>query len=226
VSLFGWRRFLLLPLALAVFDNDAPKRLVLHVVMLTGVAGALASLVTAWGGISLSEKLIPGIIFHNYATQGLALSVATTVCVAVLLRQDTFASDRLLGHRPLMLAALAVMLVDIVFVLSGRTGHFAVVVMTVAAVVSLVSGTWRMKALAGVAALVCLAAILASSAHVRERIIQGVYESETVDQSSEGNRFGQRVVGWRNTLRLIRDHPVFGVGTGGSRMAICPTWPE
>jgi O-antigen ligase len=215
VSLFGWRRMLMLPLALAVFDDDASKRLVLHVVVLTGVAGALASFVTAWGGISLSQRLAPGIIFHNYATQGLALSVATTVCVAALLRPDAFAGDRLLGHRLLMVAAIAVMLFDIVFVLWGRTGHFAVVVMTVAAVVSLVSGTWRMKALAGVAALVCLAAVLASSAHVRERIMQGVHEIETVDQSPEGSRFGQRIVTWRNTLRLIRDHPVFGVGTGG-----------
>jgi O-antigen ligase len=215
VSLFGWRRMLLLPLALAVFDDEGAKRLVLRVAVLTCVAGALASFVTAWGSISLTEKLGPGIVFNNYATQGLALSVATIICVAALLRPEAFAGDRLLEHRPAMVASIAVMLFNIVFVLWGRTGSFAVVVMIVATVVLLARGTWRMKALAGAAVLLCLAAVLASSAHVRGRVAQGLHEIETVDQSPEGTRFGQRIVGWRNTVRLIRDHPILGVGTGG-----------
>jgi O-antigen ligase len=216
-SLAGWRRGLLLPLALAVFDDAASKRLVLRVLIATGFAGALISFVTAWGSISLSERLVPGIIFHNYATQGLILSVATIACIATLLRPQSCAGDRLLGNPPAMVAAIAVMLFDIVFVLSGRTGHLAVMVMTVAIVVLLARATWRMKILAGAVSFLCLALILASSAHVRSRIIQAAQQIETVDQSPEGTNLGQRIVGWRNTVRLIRDHPIFGVGTGGFR---------
>jgi O-antigen ligase len=35
-----------------------------------------------------------------------------------------------------------------------------------------------------------------------------------VDTAPIGSSFGQRIVMWRNTIRMIADHPVFGVGTG------------
>jgi O-antigen ligase len=43
-----------------------------------------------------------------------------------------------------------------------------------------------------------------------------------VDQAEEGTPFGQRQVFWRNTARMIADHPVFGVGTGGFQTAYAP----
>jgi len=48
-ALLGWRRMLLLPLAAAIFDDEASKRLVLKVIVVTCLAGALASLVIVWG---------------------------------------------------------------------------------------------------------------------------------------------------------------------------------
>jgi O-antigen ligase len=214
-SLFAWRRLLLLPLAAAVFDDTESKRLVLKVLVVTCLVGALASFVTAAADISLTQLLVPGIIFHNYATQGLTCSVAAIVCIAAMFRPEYFSGDRLLGNRRAVTAILAVLVVDIVFVLPGRTGYLSVVVMSVATVVFLAKGTWRAKALAGLAILLCSAAILAASAHVRGRVAQALTEIETVDRAPAGTRLGQRVVMWRNTVRMIRDHPIFGVGTGG-----------
>jgi O-antigen ligase len=132
-----------------------------------------------------------------------------------MFRPEYLSGDWLLGNRRAVTAILAVLVVDIVFVLPGRTGYLSVVVMSVATVVFLAKGTWRAKALAGLAILLCSAAILAASAHVRGRVAQALTEIETVDRTPAGTRLGQRVVMWRNTVRMIRDHPVFGVGTGG-----------
>jgi O-antigen ligase len=214
-ALSGWRRLLLLPLAAAVFDDDASKRLLCRVYLVACVVAALVSFVTAWQSIHLFNKLPPGILFHNYAVQGMALSVAMLVCIATLVRPEFFTGDRLLGDRRIMTVALAMIVVDVVFVIMGRSGYLSVVAMAVAAVTFLARGSWRAKALAGLAVLIGVAIMLASSPHVRDRLEKGLREIETVDQAPEASSVGFRVIYARNTLRMIHDHPLLGVGTGG-----------
>ena len=213
-ALSGWRRMLLLPLAAAVFDDGASKRLVCKVFLITCAIAALFSFTTYWFSIFL-PGLSAGIAFHNYATQGIAFSLAMIVCGAALMRPDAFVGDWLLGDRRIVVVVLAMMTVDVVFVLVGRSGYLSVVVMGVAIVTLLATGTWRKKALAGLVMLVCVAAVLASSTHVRMRIAQALHEIETAEQAPEASSLGYRVIFAQNTIRMVRDHPLFGVGTGG-----------
>jgi O-antigen ligase len=147
--------------------------------------------------------------------QGLSFSVAIIVCIAAIMRPEAFAGDRLLGDRRVMAVAIAVLAFDIVFVLWGRSGYLALLIMAVAAVTFLVRGSWRMKALAGFAVLICVGLLLASNAQVRSRLGQALREFETADQSATPTSLGYRAVFWPTTLRMVRDHPIFGVGTGG-----------
>ena len=213
-ALAGWRRMLLLPLAAAVFDDEGSKRLACKVLLATCVVGALASVVTKLSAYSLFHTE-PGIPFHNYAVQGLAFSLAAAICVAALVRPDAFAGDRVLGDRRIMAVALALLVADVVFILSGRSTYVAMIVMLVAVVAFLVQGSWRAKALAGAGVLICVGLLLGSSANVRSRIAQAFHDMETVDQAAEATSPGYRVVFWRNTLRMVGDHPILGVGTGG-----------
>src|SRR5262249_50775023 len=48
----------------------------------------------------------------------------------------------------------------------------------------------------------------------RARIALALDQIATVDQATEGTPLGQRVVMWRNALRMIEEHPILGVGTG------------
>jgi len=213
-ALAGWRRMLLLPLAAAVFDDEGSKRLACKVLLATCVVGALASVVTKLSAYSLFHTE-PGIPFHNYAVQGLAFSLAAAICVAALVRPDAFAGDRVLGDRRIMAVALAMLVADVVFILSGRSTYAAMIVMLVAVVAFLVQGSWRAKALAGAGVLICVGLLLGSSANVRSRIAEAFHDMETVDQAAEATSPGYRVVFWRNTLRMVGDHPILGVGTGG-----------
>ena len=213
-ALVGWRRMLLLPLAAAVFDDEPSKRLACKVFVAICVVGAVVSFVTLPTGYSILHTE-PGIPFHNYAVQGISLTLAITICIAALMRPETFAGDRLLSDRRIMAVAAAVMMVDVVFVLRGRSGYVSLIIMAVAVVTFLVRGSWRVKAGAGLAVLVCGGLVLASSPHVRSRVGEALNDIETVDQAPEATSLGFRVVFARNTLRMVRDHPLFGVGTGG-----------
>jgi O-antigen ligase len=213
-ALAGWRRMLLLPLAAAVFDDEESKRLACKVFLATCVAGAIASFVTLGTSFKLfhTERGIP---FHNYAVQGLTFSLAAIVCVVPLVRPEAFAGDRVLGDRRIMAIALVLLVADVVFSLRGRSTYLAMLVMMVAIVTFLVRGSWRTKALAGAGVLICVVLMLGSSAHVRDRVAEVVLDSENVDQSVEATSTQFRIVFWRNAVRMIHDHPILGVGTGG-----------
>jgi O-antigen ligase len=213
-ALLGWRRLLLVPLAATVFDDAASRRLLCKVFVITCVVAALYSFVTVWLWLFLFNRP-PGILFHNYAVQGMALSVAMIVCIATLVRPEFFVGDWMLGDRRIMAVVLAVIVIDVVFVITGRSGYVSVVVMAVAVVTFLARGSWRAKALAGLAVLIAVAAMLVSSPHVRSRVEQGVREIESANQAAQPTSLGYRVIYGRNTLRMIQDHPLLGVGTGG-----------
>ncbi len=221
-GLLAWRRMLLVPLALGVFTDVPSRRLALKVVLATCLAGTLVSFVTAARSTSLTVRLDPGIVFQNYATQGMVLSVAIVVCIAALLRSTEFAGDRLLGNRWLMAGVLAALVVNVVFVLWGRTGYLSALVMSVAAAILLAPGTWRLKLATGCAIVVACAALMIASPHVRDRLAQARSEIAAVDQASEGTPVGTRIVMWRNTWRMIVDHPLLGVGMGAFQYGYAP----
>ena len=214
-SLFGWGRMLLLPLAAALFFDAPSKRRIVEVLVAVCAVATLVSLVTFATGVWLTWRLGPGIVFHDYAVQGTTFSLAAIACVAALVRPADFAGSRVLGNRIVTAVILALLVVDVVFVLWGRTGAFAMVLMSGATVVFLLEGAWRTKALAGLAVVVCGGVILLASPHVRSRVANAFHEIGNVDRAEQGTPFGNRWVYWRNTARMIADHPVFGVGTGG-----------
>ena len=221
-SLVGWRRMFLVPLALAVFTDVPSKRLALRVVVATCFLGTLVSFVTDARSISLTDRLDPGIVFQNYATQGLVLSVAIVVCVAALLRPASFSGDRVLAHRWIMAGVLAALVVDVVFVLWSRTGYVSALVMSVAAAILLAPGTWRLKLATASVILVACVGLMIASPHVHQRLAQTRDQIATIDQAPEGTPIGTRIVMWRTTWRMILDHPLLGVGLGGFQSGYAP----
>jgi O-antigen ligase len=214
LGLAAWRRLLLLPLCLSVFDDDRSRNVALAVFVVTCLVGTLTSFITAFLAVNLG-RLPPGIVFHNYTVQSMALSLALSVCLAALLAPRYFSGNRLLQSAPAMAVMGALFLTDIAFVLASQSGYVAALVMSVLLVITLTQGRWTIKAFAGAAIAMCIGVSVLSSTQARTRIAETIHEIETVDEAATGTHLGQRVVMWRNTIRMAGDHPIFGVGTGG-----------
>lgn len=215
-AVIGWRKILLLPLGAALFDDSAWKARVVHWLVGTVLICMVASFVS-WGlGIHL-YKLDLGIAIRNHATQGIMFAV-TSFCIVILLREGWHSMDRRL--RLLMLAGLAGLLLNIALVTPGRSGY--VVLLVLAAALPM---TWtraplglRQLLLAG-ALFVTVCAALAIIPATRDRIMQGVHEMETYQQSTQLTSMGIRVVMLQHTLTLLETRPLRGYGTGSFKTA-------
>jgi O-antigen ligase len=212
-ALIGWRRLLLLPLALAVFDDAAAKRMVLTVLTVASVAATLVAFYVVAAGLPMLKG--SGSVFGTYVTQASVFSLVVAGCVAALMCPQAFAGHRLLGDRRILAVVIALLAADIVVILPGRSGYVDLVVMPVVLVTLLAPGGWRVKAAAGLGALIFGGVVLVASPHVRDRVGQAIADVRTIDQGTGGGSLQQRIVMWRTTMRMIQDRPIFGVGTGG-----------
>jgi O-antigen ligase len=222
-ALVGWRRALLLPLALAVFDDATAKRLLLTVLAVTCVAATLVAFYVVAAGLPMLTGY--GVVFGTYATQASVFSLVAAGCVAALICPQAFAGHRLLGDRRIVAAVLALLVADIVVILPGRSGYVDIIVMPVVLVTLLAPGSWRTKAAAGIGVLICCGVVLVASPHVRDRVVQTIADLR-VDPAVEAGSLQQRLVMWRTTVRMIEDRPILGVGTGGFLDGYRPHMPE
>lgn len=213
---WGWRKLLLLPIAVALFDDPAWKRRLGLILVAVATLCALVS----YAGMLLHVTYYlyePGVVIRNHATQGMIFSVAAFSAVLLMKAgTPTRAQRRLLGAAALLLIANAV------FITTGRSGYLVAAVLTVALVLGWPGGRASLLRRAGLAAgaLVIALAVLASSPVVRKGVQLGLHQTERALHHSEAvTSMSERVVYLRNTLKLIAARPLFGYGTGAFEVA-------
>jgi O-antigen ligase len=132
---------------------------------------------------------------------------------AFLFAELSLAARTARGRLLLRLAA-ALAIINVLFMVPGRTGYL------VLAVLSLYFG-YRLRgprglALAGVVtvAVVFVLALVPGVFHERVLALKHEYRAWQPEQASRTST-GLRLEFYRNTLAIIRDRPLLGVGTGG-----------
>jgi len=215
--LTGWRRMLLLPIAVGLFNETAWKTRTLWILISVLDLAALVSYGLLATHLQISH-LGPAISIRNYVTQGMVFSVGV-FSAAMMLKQPnnlSSAQKRFLFFSILLLASNAL------GVMSGRSAYMVMAVCGVAYALSFVHRQQRLgvKHIAAVLlpiAVVCVAVFTFPVA--RDRIEMGLHEAEHYQTADNLTSVGIRIIFLKNTLQMVRVHPILGVGTGGFRAA-------
>lgn len=148
-------------------------------------------------------------VFSSYLDQG----IITAVAAALFWHLRAFVPGR---YGPQLAVVLAlVCLLNVVFVLSGRTGHVVAIVLASLAIMWQLPRRYRPAVV--VLPFVLCAVLFVSSDKLRERLTMVKQEVELFHQSSASNQVtssGIRLKLWIDSIRIIEQHPVAGAGVG------------
>jgi O-antigen ligase len=207
-SLWGWRKILLLPLALVLFNDALWKNKFAYSLIVFVATASLFCILFYLLQLSINKQL-PGVLIRHHATQGMIFSATLFLLGMFLLFKKHILPIRSLWIVGFMLPILGAL----VYITPGRRGYLAFMVGTVYLGYLLFS-----EKLYKILSLVLLlsSTLLLTSPLVGERIELGVKEMQHIDPASiASSSMGMRMAIWKNTIELIQDRPLLGFGTGG-----------
>jgi O-antigen ligase len=219
----GWQiskysKLLFIPLVLILAANDRTRNAVITAVLAALLLTAALSFVNevsslpAWLSRATREGVFDGnnYIFKHHIIQNVFLSVAVLLCTAVAVTAQSA------QRRALFVVFAFVCAASIIFMAQGRTGY-----LTLAAVVGVAAWTWirtypRMR-WAVLSVVIAASVIAAASPAVQQRVAQTVTDYQAHKTHGTANAVAHRLVFWRTSLDIMREHPWLGAGTGAYR---------
>lgn len=204
---YKWRTILWLYVTLMLFDQACWRERFL-VTFLAGTAVAVAgSFVSAAGWVTLWRA--PHELLRNTGTQGMAFASAALVCVWVTLERRSF-----LGLAAWIWPVLGTLyIVNVIFITDARSGY---ALLGLGACILLCwKAVWKYRMLILVGLLVAGGLAFALSPRMQSKVMTGVTQWTTESESAQLTNFGSRRVFYQNSLEILQEHWMLGVGTGG-----------
>jgi hypothetical protein len=120
-SIWGWRKFLMLPIAAAIFMN-APhaKQNLINSFWFVCLILAIYSFITFISPALSSKQLVAGVVVRNHATQGLFFSVAAIIALANSLNLTIPNLLRIISG-----LSVPLFISNIALIATGRSGYIA-----------------------------------------------------------------------------------------------------
>jgi O-antigen ligase len=207
-SLWGWRKILLLPIALSLFADQVWKDRFIKVSVGFIFLCSLLSIVSfIWQfGIYRFE---PGIVIRNHATQGMVFAVA----VFSIVMGFSYQKKSKVKHEWLHIFYMIPLLIAIIFMTPGRSGYLALIVLSIYFCYRAITNKNYRVALF---VFLLIPSLFLNSSMVKNRVNLGINEISNVNAAYEKETsMGSRIIAWKNAIELIKEHPLLGVGTGG-----------
>lgn len=210
IDVFKWRTMLWFIVVLSIFDEDRWKARLMVSFIAVAAVGLIASFVAATGWVTLWRN--PDNLLRNSVTQSMGFAVAAVVCLWLIME------NALQGQMRWTAMALGLLFAaNIGFITNGRSGY---VILGIGVGVLLLWNARPLQQLIVILGL-SLASVLAVSLspRVNQSIAIGVDQWIHEPESTTLTDMGSRRVFYVNTLEILQDHWLFGVGTGGFRQA-------
>lgn len=216
-SIWGWRKFLMLPIAAAIFMN-APhaKQNMINSFWFVCLILVIYSFVTLFNpGLQVSDKNIPGVVVRNHATQGLFFAIAAIIALA-----NTLNTSTPIWFRTLSCLTIPLFILNIAQVAIGRSGYIALIVLTISFIfLYFTRASLLKKLLLCILGTTVLVGILASTPTSQQRIELAKHEFTSETDQTKETSIGYRLTFWKNTIEMLPKYALFGTGTGGFEKA-------
>ena len=204
----GWRHFLLLFIALAIFDSRRSKLVFAAIFVGAASVAAIASfLAFDFGAAQETSDVAGGIILRNHVTQGMALTAGALLALVLLVH-----ARRGSWQQWACGAAAALMVANVVFVAYARSAYLALAVTSLVATLGIARQRARLAAVSALIVLMCGAIWL--SPVISQRIERGLQEIRETNTSAVITPMGIRPVMWETAASIVRDAPLIGHGLG------------
>jgi O-antigen ligase len=215
-SIWGWRKFLMLPIAAAVFMNSPhAKQHLINAFWLICFILVIYSFVTFTTPALSSKQDVAGVVIRNHATQGLFLSVATIMAIANLLNTSISSWRRIISG-----LSIPLFIANIALVSTARSGYIAIIVLAITfPFIYFEKFPIKKRIVISSAILLLISGILFNTQISRDRIALAKHEfASEIDQTKETS-IGYRLTFWQNTVEMLPKYALIGTGTGGFEKA-------
>jgi len=203
---YKWRTILWFVVMLAVFDEKRWKERLLTTFLIGTAVAVVGSLAAAAGWVTLWRG--PNELLRNYGTQGMAFACSALVCLWAMLEKKP------LGGITWIWPVLGVLYVaNVVFITDSRSGY--VVLGLGFSILMSWKASWKHRVLI-IAGLFLMAGVaLSVSPRMHDKMSKAITEWTHESELQEYTSFGIRRVFYLNTVEILREHWLFGLGTGG-----------
>ncbi|MEX2150248.1 MAG: O-antigen ligase family protein [Steroidobacteraceae bacterium] len=180
------------------------------------MAATLLTLVLSfalWLGIVPEGGIFKGVrpnptVFKGHITHGVFMAYAAFVLALAAINAAKPGTKALLA----LLAGLSMF--NVLFMVHGRTGQLVLLALALYFLMSVYGGRGVLAA-AAAGLLIGAAAYLSPSSSLHQRTLTTIKEFEHWRAGKPATMANMRLEAWTNSVQLVRQHPVIGVGTGG-----------
>ena len=145
-------------------------------------------------------------VFSSYLDQGIMAAVFAAVCWHL-----RFLFPGRFGRQTAIFLVLMALL-NVFFVLSGRSGHVVAIALLSIAIMWELPRKYR--ALVVLLPFTLAVALFFSSAQVNERLVKAQNEVQAYSQGQLNTSTGIRLNFWRRAIQIMAEHPLAGAGIG------------
>ena len=203
-TLNSYRELWLLPIVISIFNQENWRQRAYYAFFIAIGVAVLASFSMRLGWLPPGKFEQEWVPFKGRIAFGFFLAFAIYLMLHHAILAET------LKRRILWLVFAALSSFDLLFLVSGRTGHAIFVVL-----LALLLFQYRERAKKYWLAILLVLSVLAATTILTSPAIKSrSADIELAAANPEKSSIGQRLIFWKTSLRIIADHPLLGGGTG------------
>lgn len=195
--------FWLLGLAIISTPQNPDTGQKVYLAVLMGIAGmALVSFMQCWGWIPMRREMPAGFIGH--------IEHSLLLVFGMVMASWEFAKEHRLGWKIFWISLLILFILNMT-VSWGRAGYLSLAIFSPVIAWNLFGGRRIFLALLLIA---ITGGLMYLSPTVQYRVKWGISDIQHFQNNDPNTSLGGRLVMWKNSMTMIKEHPFIGTGTG------------